>query len=71
MTTASYAVAGLTCEHCAQAVRQEVGKLAGVVDVSVTLAPGGVSTLDVTSSRTPSAEQVAAALDEAGDYRLS
>ncbi len=71
MTTSTFAVAGLTCDHCVQAVRAQVRELAGVADVSVTLVPGGVSTLQVTSSPAPSATQIAAALDEAGDYRLS
>ena len=71
MASATYQVTGMTCEHCARAVTTELTGLAGVTDVSVDLVPGGMSAVTVTSE-TPLAEQaVAAALDEAGDYRLA
>ena len=38
--TRTYSVRGMSCGHCASAVRQEVGGLAGVDDVSVDLAEG-------------------------------
>ncbi len=70
MTTAIYPVTGMTCEHCVRAVSAELTGLAGVSGVSIDLTPGGTSAVTVTSE-TPLAEQaVAAALDEAGDYRL-
>jgi copper chaperone len=70
-STTSYPVTGLTCAHCAAAVTEEVGALPGVQDVAVDLAAGGTSTVTVTSEAPLEREQVAAALDEAGDYRLA
>jgi len=69
-TTATYRVDGLTCGHCVSAVTSELTALDGVQDVSVDLAAGGTSTLSVTSAAPLSDEQVAGALDEAGDYSL-
>jgi copper chaperone len=70
MASATYQVYGMTCEHCVRTVSAELTGLAGVSGVSIDLAPGGTSAVTVTSE-TPLAEQaVAAALDEAGDYRL-
>lgn len=71
MISATYQVTGMTCEHCTRAVSEELTALDGVTVVSVDLVPGGTSAVTV-SSATPVAEQaVAAALDEAGDYRLA
>jgi copper chaperone len=69
-TTKSYAVTGMTCGHCAAAVTEELTALDGVRDVSVALEAGGTSTVTVSSEVPLTDEQVAAALDEAGDYRL-
>jgi copper chaperone len=71
MTTATYTVTGMTCEHCAHAVSIELKSLDGVSAVRVDLAPGGQSAVTVTSQAPLSAEVLAAALDEAGDYRLA
>lgn len=71
MTVQTFAVTGMTCEHCVHAVREEVGALAGVSDVAVDLVPNGTSTVRVTSAAPLTDDQVAAALDEAGDYHLS
>jgi copper chaperone len=70
-TTTSYAVTGMTCSHCVAAVSAELGALAGVTDVHVDLVAGGISTVTVSSDTALTAEQVATALDEAGDYRLA
>jgi copper chaperone len=70
MTTATYQVTGMTCEHCAHAVTEELKNLDGVADVTVRLVPGGQSRVTVTSSAPLPADAVAGALDEAGDYRL-
>jgi len=43
----------------------------GVTEVLVDLAAGGTSTVTVTSDAPLSSEQVAGALDEAGDYHLA
>jgi copper chaperone len=71
MTTATYQVAGMTCEHCVHAVTDELKNLGGVGDVTVQLVPGGQSAVTVTSHAPLPAEAVAAALDEAGDYQLA
>ena len=71
MSTTSYQVTGLTCGHCVSAVTEELRALPEVNDVRIELVAGGVSTLSVTSSQPLDEQQVAAALDEAGDYRLA
>ena len=71
VTSATYQVTGMTCEHCVRAVRQELEGLDGVREVSVELIPEGSSAVIVTSDGPLPADAVAAALDEAGDYRLA
>jgi len=70
MTSTTYQVTGLTCEHCARAVTSELSGVSGVSTVSVDLVPGGQSAVTVTSHAPLPDAAVAAALDEAGDYRL-
>ena len=70
MVTTIYAVTGLTCEHCARAVTQELKSLGGVRGVRVDLVPGGQSRVSVTSEAPVPDQAVAAALDEAGDYSM-
>jgi copper chaperone len=71
MTSATYRVTGLTCEHCVRAVTSELKNLDGVNDVTVDLVPGGRSAVTVISEARLPAEALAAALDEAGEYRLA
>ena len=71
MTDQTFAVTGMTCEHCVHAVETELGALPGVTAVAVDLAAGGTSTVRVAAAGALTDEQVAAALDEAGDYRLA
>ena len=71
MTSATYQVTGMTCEHCVHAVTGELTNLDGVTDVSVDLVPGGKSAVTVTSEAPLSQHAVVAALDEAGDYQLA
>ena len=66
-TTRSYRVTGMTCDHCARAVTEEVGALPDVTDVHVEVATGDVT---VTSDRELARDEVAGALDEAG-YQLA
>jgi copper chaperone len=70
MTTATYQVTGLTCEHCVHAVTTELESVTGVDSVTVALVPGGESAVTVTSDAPLTAEAVEVALDEAGNYRL-
>jgi copper chaperone len=71
MTSATYQVTGMTCEHCVRAVTEELARLDGVREVSVELVPGGSSAVTVTGDGPLPADAVAGALDEAGDYRLA
>jgi copper chaperone len=71
MTTATYRVTGMTCEHCAHAVTGELENLDGVSDVRVDLNPDGESVVTVSSAAPLTSKAVAAALDEAGDYHLA
>lgn len=43
MSTASYVVAGMTCEHCVRSVTEEVSQVAGVTGVDVDLAAGALA----------------------------
>ena len=71
MTTQTFAITGLTCEHCVGAVTSELSVLAGVRDVQIDLVAGGISTLRVTADQELNDDEVAVALDEAGDYELT
>jgi copper chaperone len=71
MTTTTYKVTGMTCEHCANAVTTEVTALSGVSAVAVQLVPNGVSTVTVTSTAPLPDPEISAALDEAGGYQLA
>ena len=66
LSESSYTVQGMTCDHCAGAVRDEVGRLDGVRDVHIDLATGAVS---VISDQPVAAEEIHAAITEAG-YEL-
>lgn len=70
MTESTYRVNGMTCEHCVNAVREEVGGLEAVTDVSVQLVAHGTSTLVVQSERELTRAEVGAAVEEAG-YSLA
>ena len=59
MTTATYAVTGMTCEHCVNAVTSELGGLSGV------------SAVTVASDRPLPADAISGALDEAGGYQVA
>ncbi|MFR9776547.1 heavy-metal-associated domain-containing protein [Micromonospora sp. MS34] len=63
----TYAVTGMTCEHCVRAVTGELSALPGVEEVRVDLTAG---TATVTSREPLPVESVRAAVDEAG-YELT
>lgn len=71
MTSQTFPVTGMTCGHCAAAVTEELKELPGVTEVSVDLVAEGVSQVTVTSDDPITEGDVAAALDEAGDYKLA
>jgi copper chaperone len=70
MSSTTYPVTGMTCEHCVRAVSEELARLPGVAEVTVELVPGGESSVTVTSAAPLAADAVRAALDEAGGYLL-
>jgi copper ion binding protein len=65
-TTETYDVVGMTCDHCARSVTEEVSALAGVSEVEVDLASGQVH---VTTREPITTDQVREAVAEAG-YQL-
>lgn len=56
-------VIGMTCEHCATAVRTEIGGLPGVTDVDVDVASGEVK---ISAEPLPDDAALRAAVDAAG-----
>ena len=71
MSTQTFPVTGLTCGHCVGAITSELSVLSGVTDVQIDLVPEGTSTLRVTADKALTDDEVAVALDEAGDYHLA
>jgi copper ion binding protein len=68
MNTTTWSVEGMTCQHCVNAVTQEVSAIAGVTAVAVDLESGQVS---ITSEDALETDDVAAAIDEAGYILVS
>lgn len=66
-TTQSYTVTGMTCDHCAQSVTEEVQEIPGVEHVEVVLETGS---LTVTSAEEVADAAVKDAVEEAG-YQLA
>ncbi|WP_017976974.1 heavy-metal-associated domain-containing protein [Actinopolyspora halophila] len=67
MSTQTFTVNGMTCQHCVASVTEELGELPGVSDVDVALETGRVT---VTSESEISEEAASAAVREAG-YTVS
>jgi len=61
---ASYTVTGMTCNHCAHAISEEVGAVPGVTEVAVTLESGK---LDITSEAPVDFDRIVEAVYEAGE----
>jgi copper chaperone len=61
--TRSISVTGMSCDHCARAVRAEVGKLPGVAGVDVDVAAGRVL---ITAEPLPDDAALREAIEEAG-----
>jgi len=62
-------VQGMTCSHCVSSVTEELSRLAGVTAVNVDLVAGGISRVIVDSDTVLEAQEIEAAIDEAG-YEL-
>lgn len=69
-TAVTYLIEGMTCAHCVASVSSELQAMLEVDDVSIELESEGASRVHVTSSVALSESSVAAAIEEAGDYRL-
>ena len=63
MDTRSIVVTGMSCEHCAHAVRAEIGKLPGVTEVDVDVPAGKVQ---ITGEQLPGDAALREAIAEAG-----
>lgn len=69
MAHQTYVVRGMTCDHCVNAVTDELRSLAGVTAVEVDLRVGDGSPVTVVSDSPLDLADVSAAVDEAG-YEL-
>jgi copper chaperone len=67
MSSSTYTVTGMTCEHCVSSVTEEISEINGVTDVAVDLANGAVT---VTSDQPVDDAEVRSAVEEAG-YQLA
>jgi copper chaperone len=61
--TRSIVVTGMSCDHCANAIRAEIGRLPGVAVVDVDVAGGKVR---ITGEPLPGDSALRAAVEEAG-----
>ncbi len=66
--TTTYNVSGLTCGHCENAVKEEIGEIDGVQNVEVSHETG---VLTVTSEAPLNFDDVTAAIEEAGEYTVT
>lgn len=64
----NYTVEGMTCGHCANAIRDEVGAIPGVTQVNVQYKTGE---LTVTSEAPVDFDRIVEAVAEAGDYSVA
>jgi copper chaperone len=63
VTTHTIVVHGMSCDHCASAVRSEIIKLPGVTTVEVDVA---ADTVQITATQVPGEAALRAAVEEAG-----
>jgi copper chaperone len=61
MSTTTYSVTGMSCEHCTNAVTTQLRGLNGVTGVRIDLVPGGASRVTITSSTPLAGAAVSAA----------
>ena len=62
----SYAVSGLSCSSCVDAITKKLSASQGVEGVRIELVSGGLSTVAVSSVRPIDDEQIREAIDDAG-----
>ena len=63
VATRSIVVTGMSCDHCANAVRAEIGKLPGVTEIDVDVAAGQVR---ITAEPLPGDAALLVAVEAAG-----
>ncbi len=63
METRTIIVTGMSCDHCANAIRAEIGGLAGVTEVDVDVSAGQVH---LTGPQLPDDAALREAIEEAG-----
>ncbi len=63
MSSSTYAVQGMTCDHCAGSVTAEITKIPGITDISVDVKAGR---LTIVSDDPVPASAVEEAVEEAG-----
>lgn len=62
----TYFVKGMTCQHCIDALTEELSAVEAVQSVDVALSPGGVSMVHVDSSAELDDAAVSDAVEDAG-----
>jgi copper chaperone CopZ len=70
VSSSTYVVTGMTCEHCVRSVTEEVGEVPGVAGVDVDLASGRLVVTPAEGTGPVDDDAVAAAVAEAG-YALA
>jgi copper chaperone len=65
--TRTIIVTGMSCDHCANAIRAEIGRLPGVTEIDVDVAGGKVR---ITGPQLPGDAALREAVEEAG-YELA
>ena len=63
VSTRSIAVTGMSCDHCARAIRAEISKLPGVTGIDVDVA---ANTVRISGDPLPSDASLREAVEEAG-----
>lgn len=66
MSSKTINVDGMTCDHCVNAVTEEISKIPGVTEVKIDLHVGEISQVAINAGIGISDADIAAAVEEAG-----
>ena len=66
MSSKTINVEGMTCDHCVNAVTEEISKIPGVTEVNIDLHAGEISPVTISAGIEISDVDIAAAVEEAG-----
>ena len=66
MSSKNINVDGMTCDHCVNAVTEEISKIPGVTEVKIDLHVGEISQVAINAGIEISYADIAAAVEEAG-----